>query len=183
MKKSGLTVAALIALVVFIGVMWILLNDAGEAEQDKKQEFTEIKVVQFYLHLPEEDMIIGRGKKESFTALQDLTEQAILNIENPKTGVDSLSQQVIDDITQQDIAVSAWLIESQKISISMKGSSPDLDQYGNSVITTDRVLVAMGGKYMGTVFTRDPEAGLWRGWEADRDSIRKFAETLRTGGL
>jgi len=97
--------------------------------------------------------------------------------------VESFSQKEIDDITEQDVSVSAWLMESQKISTSMKDDSPDRDIYGNAVITTDRVLVALGGKYMGTVFIRDPQAGLWQSWEADRDSIRKIAETLRSGGL
>ncbi len=184
MKKVRLeTVAALFALALLVGVMWILLNDAGDVDRDNNQEFTELRIVQFYLHLPAEDMIIGRGKTESFAELLNLMQQTVLNIENTKSGLDTISQQDIDDISQQTVAVSAWLIKAQKISTSIKGTGPDRDKYGNAVISTDRIFVAMGGKHMGAVFTRDPESGLWQGWEADRGTIRKLAETLRTGGL
>ena len=184
MNRSRLKIiAALVALVFLAGGIWLLLNNAGEVERDPKKEFTELRVVQFYLHLPKDDIIIGRAEEESFATLLDLIRQTVLNIGTPKSGVETFSQKEIDDITEQDVSVSAWLMESQKISTSMKDDSPDRDIYGNAVITTDRVLVALGGKYMGAVFIRDPQAGLWQSWEADRDSIRKFAETLRSGGL
>jgi len=180
------TVAALAVSVLSIGIFFFL-NLSGKDRVDvpgRSKEFGELKIVQFYLHLPGGDMIIGRDKKESFETLADITDRVILNIEKELSESGSIDEKDIQDIKSGSVSLSTWLIEPQKISTGLKGSGSRVkDKYGNYVIVTDRILFVLGGEYLGTVFVRNAETGAWKAWQAPPENMRQLADIIKAGGL
>lgn len=200
----------LVVLLVGIGYWW-LREAPGPKEPTFKQEFTQLDVVQYYLHMPSGDVIIGR-KNANFDQFSKVATNAILGIngaaasnkipeadltnsdsasesnkEKGKAGADfdANSVESIQEIERKYISITLWLPQAQKISTKItKNPTPPVDKYGNQVITTDRVLLVLAGPYKGMILTRDDATtGTWTAWDTENPSVQQLVELVRKGGI
>lgn len=162
--------AIVIALLCIAGVVWWVFSSDNSIDKEvQKQENTELQVVQFYLHLPERDYIVGRQSpkfKELVGLTQELMNGLTDSIKSPLAGSQGVQQSVYD-IQRNNVSLSVWLPQS----------------YQNQVMETDRILIILGGQYLGTVLTRTPNSEEWLAWETSTEQMGHFIELIRTGNL
>lgn len=195
-----LTLFLLMGVLAGVGYWWF---NASSVIPDTavKQEFTKLDVVQYYLHTPDGDTIIGR-KNPNFEQFSKVAAKAILgingaaqqeSIRETKEIVDSVkgadsgeqSFESIQEIERKYISVTLWLPETQKISTKIiKNPAGSADKYGNQIITTDRVLLVLSGPYQGMVLTRSESTnGTWTVWDTESSPVRDLVEIVRKGGI
>lgn len=180
-NKLQIAVALMMMLVLIGGVFFFLQVRSKEnvEPQGASQEFKELKVVQFYFHMPGKDYIIGRAQK-SFPKVLNAAGKAVLSISEKRP----LELKDVRSIESEALSVSVWLLEPQKISTKIKPKNgPNVDKYGNTVLLTDRFLIVMSGRYRGRIFVRDPATSNWQAWAIDGEGMSKLVELVRTGGL
>ncbi|MFZ5640932.1 MAG: hypothetical protein ACOY4Q_09605 [Bacillota bacterium] len=186
MKKSvrfETILAVLAALLLFSGMFFLTGERTKPAGDKYPQEFKDLNIVQFYLHMSGGDYIIGREKK-SYDKVMDAARKAVLSINKPLAGEGLFSEERIQEIKSNTVALSIWMPEPQKVSTRIKANDGMVkDKYGNSVVVTDRFLLVLGKKYQGKVFTRGAETGQWRAWDAKGEGFMPLIEAVRTGGL
>lgn len=178
---------------ILFGLFFLMGDKDRTTRQEHPQQYKKMNVVQFYLHMPGNDYIIGR-KDSSFSEVMDAAGTAVLSINKSLKDVGTLPEkdlgesagtgESIQDIKSGVVSLSIWLLEPQNI--STKITAPDdleKDSYGNGVITTDRLLLVLGGRHRGTIFVRNPETGLWSAWGTEGNGFTKLADLIRTGGI
>lgn len=192
-SKRMVAVVTILAALLLIGGLFWAGGKKPQSTQSYRQEFGKLNVVQFYLHMQRRDYIIGRDNP-NFNKVMAVASKAVLAISKPLPEIGIFPDQTspgktvetksIQDIESGAVCLSIWLIEPQKISTRIRGNGTTLqDKYGNAVVETDRVLLVLGGKFMGKVFTRDYQTGQWRVWTADSDGFMPLIEAVRAGGL
>ncbi len=199
MNGSKLLTTAIIICLLSALIWFGLTRDKPiHKQQVPTQEFTKFQVVQMYLHMPKGDYIINR-QNASFQKAVTAVESPVLKINQamPEYGVvpdkgpaQEENQETIETIKRKYVAVSLWLMQPQKISTSIKpgnnndageGAALERDKYGNQVISTDRILIVLGGRLQGKVFVRDPVSGNWHVFSTG--NVVSLIELVRVGGL
>ncbi len=182
-----IVIAVLIG-VVFVGVLtWWLRQPADVKDKEVvDQEFTQLKVVQFYLHLPTGDVIINRGNPK-FAEFQKLVESVITDVKDTSTEP-ALSTKgdtnSIKGIERSTVSLTTWLMEPQKVSSRITAKGTELaDKFNNRVIETDRILIIMGGKQAGSVYTKKANGDIWTSWQTSGKGIKEMVEVVRKGGI
>lgn len=171
--------AAVIAVVVLAGGLILLFRDKKTTQNPGPvQEFTDLKVVQYYLHMPGRDYIIGR-KEKSYEKISSAAKEAACSV----SGSLPVRPESIQEIEAKGLSLSIWLLQPQKISTKIKGKGGNTDKYGNTVLVTDRILLVLSGKYQGKCFTRDSQSGQWQGWDLNQAGMGRLVEIVRNGGL
>lgn len=181
MQKSQVLkiITVVIGIVILAGGLTMLIRDQkGVKNSGPGQEFTDFQVVQYYLHMPGQDFIIGR-KEKSFGKLSSTANTAALSI----SGSLPVKLANANEIESKVISVTIWLLQPQQVSTKIKTGSGKKDRYGNTVLLTDRIVLVMSGKYQGKIFTRNPQTGEWQGWNSDGAGINGLVEIIRSGGL
>lgn len=181
----GGSLAAVIAVVAVVLVYLLFLSDKPPAEDTGKKEFANLQVVQFYLHLPDGDIIIGR-KNPKFYKLLELVQKTVTSINRPEKSplAGQGVQKAVYELQRENISLSVWLPQAQKISTEMPAEGKETgDQYHNRVLETDRILIVLGGHYRGQVFTRVPGKEEWLGWKTSAEDMRNLVELIRSGEL
>lgn len=182
-RKTKYIILALL-IVLFVGGLYYLTQDKEQKSRNiYPQEFKNLSVVQFYLHMAGRDYIIGSQDK-SFNKVFGAVQTAVLSIDKPLPEVGLFDQKSIQDINAKAVSLSVWLVEPQKISTKVKGSTGSTsDKYGNRVIVSDRIFLVLGGKFQGKVFTRDSQSGQWQVWDTASDGFMPLIEAVKDGGL
>lgn len=178
------TILAVLAALLLIGGMFFMTGERTKLPADKyTQEFKDLNVVQFYLHMSGGDYIIGRETK-SYKKVMEAARKAVLSINKPMAGEDIFSEERIREIKSNTVSLSIWMPEPQKVSTRIKANDGMAkDKYGSSVLVTDRFLLVLGKKYQGKVFTRNTETGQWQAWDVEGEGFMPLIEAVRTGGL
>jgi len=184
-KTKLLTVIFIALIILAAGVFFWSRDWDQKGREDSPLEFTDLNVVQFYLHMSGGDHIIG-SNDNSFPRIMDAVVRAVSSINRPlpelglfpdksppgrENGPDAGEPASIQDIESGAVSLSVWLIEPQKVNT------------GTGEIVTDRLLLVLGGKFQGMVFARDPASGNWTAWGTGSEGITKLAEIVRAGGL
>lgn len=177
--KFHKVIAAVIAVLVLLGGLALLFRDKKAVQNSGPvQEYTDLKVVQYYLHMPGRDYIIGRNEK-SFEKISSAAKEAACSV----SGSLPVRLDSVQEIESKGLSLSIWLIQPQKISTKIKKKGGNTDKYGNAVLVTDRILLVLSGKYQGKCFTRDPQSGQWQGWDLNQAGMGRLIEIIRGGGL
>ncbi|KNZ69272.1 hypothetical protein Tfer_2069 [Thermincola ferriacetica] len=170
------------------GLYWLLHQSDNETKREtRNQEFISLQVVQFYLHLPGGDIIIGR-KNPNFRKVLQLAEDVVTSVSEPLVspleGVREVEKAVYE-IQSNSVALSVWLINPQKISTKIPAKDGEIaDKFKNRVIETDRIMIVLGGKYMGQVLTKEPgRDDKWLAWKVSHEQLMRLVDVVRVGGL
>lgn len=182
--RQKLLLAGIVVLLLAGALLYLTdyRNNQQETEL-KQQEFRDISkyVVQFYLHLPGGDYIIGR-KNAKYAQLMQSAQQTLCSISGP-LNQKVYTEEEIKQIKSQGIALSIWLTKPTKISTAISGGQGVvLDKYQNRVITADRFMITLSGKQRG-IYSRNAETGKWQAWTASGEGYLKLIDLIRKGGL